>query len=95
MNSPIFTHVRCSGARAHAFALMAATVLMVAASLLIGTGAAYAAAPFWHIGSETAPTNLPPGGEGLLIVHASNLGDAPIDGTATPVVVADTLSPDS
>ena len=93
MNSPIFTHVRCSGARAHAFALMAATVLMVAASLLIGTGAAYAAAPFWHIGSETAPTNLPPGGEGLLIVHASNLGDAPIDGTATPVVVADTLSP--
>ena len=42
---------------------------------------ARAAAPWWHISSETAPTNLPPGGEGQVIVVVSNLGDAPIDGS--------------
>jgi hypothetical protein len=71
-------------------------VLALAATLAIAAAhpaPAHAAAPWWHIDVESAPTNLPPGGDGNVIVLLSNLGDAPIDGSSTPVTFSDALPP--
>ncbi len=50
-----------------------------------------AAAPWWAIYSETAPTNLSPGDEGQLYIVVSNFGDAPINGSNEPVTITDEL----
>jgi hypothetical protein len=52
---------------------------------------ALALTPWWHLDAETDPTNLPPGGQDQVIVMASNLGDAPLNGGAEPAVVSLTL----
>jgi len=57
----------------------------------ITTAPALAETPVWRIASETLPTNLPPGGEGQLLVVLNNLGDAPIEGTKSSVMFTDTL----
>jgi uncharacterized repeat protein (TIGR01451 family) len=68
-------------------ALLSALVLTLAAA-----GPAFAQGPVWHLSVETAPTNLPPGGEGQLQLVVSNLGDAPIDGGGgKAVIVTDQL----
>ncbi len=46
--------------------------------------------PWWHLNTVSAPAGEA-GGEGRLIVEASNLGDAYVDGSVSPVVVRDTL----
>jgi len=57
-----------------------------------GAAPAFAQAPSWLISSEVSPTYLPPGGEGQIIVVASNLGDAPANGTTNPpVTISDKL----
>ncbi len=68
--------------------LASASVLAVVAA-----APAMAEAPVWQIGSETVPTNLPPGGEGQLLVVLSNLGDVPIEGAKSPVTFTDRLPP--
>jgi hypothetical protein len=47
----------------------------------------------WSLESRTAPENLPPGKEGMIIVTASNLGDAEVNGGASKstVTITDTL----
>ncbi len=72
-----------------ALALFTAGLLLA----VIGAAPALAQAPWWQISSETVPTNLPPGGEGQVLVVVSNLGDAPIDGSKEPVTIADKLPP--
>jgi hypothetical protein len=42
-----------------------------------------AASPWWHITTNVQPANIAPGGEGTLLVHALNLGDAPTTGDVT------------
>ena len=69
-------------------ALTAGLVLAV-----VGVAPALAQTPWWQVSSETIPTNLPPGGEGEVIVMVSNLGDAPIDGSTEPVSFTDKLPP--
>ena len=69
-------------------------LLLGATALQLGTGcvaSASASAPWWQLSGETAPTHLEPGGQGEVIVGASNLGDAPINGGTTPVVLTDKL----
>jgi hypothetical protein len=51
------------------------------------------ATPFWQLEARPAPTNLPPGGEGLLTVNATNLGDAEVNGGKSIVTITDTLPP--
>jgi hypothetical protein len=58
---------------------------------LLGSAPAFADAPWWQITTEAAPTHLPPGGEGTVIVGLSDLGDAEISGAETPVTVTDRL----
>ncbi len=70
------------------------SLALLAASLAVavtGATAARAAAPWWHISSETLPANLAPGSEGEVIVVASNLGDAPIEGATAPVIIKASL----
>jgi hypothetical protein len=70
---------------------------VVATAGLVGTvmagvpAPALAAAPYWALSSTSAPTNLPPGGEGKIIVTASNLGDAAMEGAKEAITVTDKL----
>jgi hypothetical protein len=71
-------------------ALVVAT-LGVFAVVGVSTAAAEGESSWWHLTSGAQPANLPPGGEGTIVVVASNLGDAPVDGAASPVTITDTL----
>jgi hypothetical protein len=76
--------------------LKTATVSIGALVLAVPGGAApaFAEGPHWHITSSATPTNLPPGGEGTILVTVSNLGDQAAQGGAVPVTVADVLPPE-
>ena len=65
---------------------MGAVVLALAAA-----PAALASASWWRIGSEVTPSYLPAGGSGQIIVVASNLGDAEVNASNSPVVITDKL----
>jgi len=69
------------------FGVVLAGVLVV---VLVGASQALAG-PFWRLSSRAAPTNLPPGGKGLIVVAADNLGDAGVKGGTTPVTIKETL----
>jgi hypothetical protein len=58
---------------------------------LIVVAGAGAAVPWWQLDSISAPGNLPPGGNGTLIVRASNLGEAEVDASSARVVLKDRL----
>jgi uncharacterized repeat protein (TIGR01451 family) len=58
---------------------------------LVGAAPALAEVPAWGIYSEVLPSYLPPGGTGEISVVVSNLGDAPVNGSKSPVVLTDKL----
>jgi hypothetical protein len=71
-------------------------LLLVCAGLIVlalaGAAPAQALAPWWRIAAEVSPTHLPPGKAGDIVVIASDLGDAPAQGSeAHPIVIADRL----
>ena len=71
-------------------------VTALAIVLLLGAAAsapAFGQAPVWRISSEVAPTNLPPGGEGQVVLVISNLGDGPVEASKSQVVISDGLPP--
>src|SRR5665213_1177522 len=71
-------------------------ILVSAVSVLLATLSttpASAQAPWWQLASSSQPRNLPPGGEGEIVVTATNLGDAEVNGASTPVTITDTLPP--
>ena len=45
----------------------------------------------WQLSSRAAPTNLAPGGEGLINVAADDLGTVGVSGAATPITITDVL----
>jgi hypothetical protein len=51
--------------------------------LCSGASSASATLPWWHISTNVRPANIPPGGEGTLIVQGVNLGNAPTSGIST------------
>ncbi|HTZ63361.1 MAG TPA: hypothetical protein VMB51_04600 [Solirubrobacteraceae bacterium] len=71
--------------------LIAALLAAMLALGLANASAAIAQGPWWRLESRAAPTNLSPGGEGQIIVSASNVGDADADGGLEPITIADTL----
>jgi hypothetical protein len=71
--------------------LIAGAIAVIALLAVSATPAFAAGAPSWRINDEVAPTNLPPGGEGTIIVAASNLGDAPVEAVKAPVTITDRL----
>jgi hypothetical protein len=68
-----------------------AALATVVAMLAGHAPVAFAEAPSWHLTTEAAPTNLPPLGEGEIVVAASNLGDTAANGATTPVKITNTL----
>jgi hypothetical protein len=55
----------------------------------LGVASASAATPAWKLASNFTPTDLPPGGEGEIVLVATNIGDAPM--TGQPVAISDDL----
>jgi hypothetical protein len=47
--------------------------------------------PWWHLNVGSRPTHLAPGGEGTVVVYATNLGDNEVNGSAKPVTLTDEL----
>jgi hypothetical protein len=76
----------------------AVAIALVGVVLVAVAGAAPASAgvpcsgcaPWWHVNSRSAPTNLPPGGHAELVVTADDLGDGGLNGSA-PLVLTDKL----
>ena len=66
---------------------IAAAALLV--SLGVGVAPAFASAPVWWTTSYAAPKDLPPGGNGQIVVDVSNLGTASMNGS--PVRLIDKL----
>jgi hypothetical protein len=66
---------------------------MVSCGLLMLLGGAQAdAAVIWRLGSNSAPTYLQQGGEGLIVASAANLGDTQLTPSAThPLTITDRL----
>jgi hypothetical protein len=69
----------------------AATAGLVGTAMASVPQPALAAAPYWALSSTSAPTNLPPGGEGKIIVTASNLGDAVMEAGGASITLTDKL----
>ncbi len=66
------------------------SVLAVVAVLASGVGNASAAMPWWHVNTISAPPSEV-GGDAGIVVEASNLGDAMVNGSASPVTIVDKL----
>jgi hypothetical protein len=80
-----------SGMRAFSLATLTSILMLLAVALVPPAHAA--PAPWWWIGSETVPTNLPPHGTGQVNVVLSNLGDAPVEGAEDGVTITSKLPP--
>ncbi len=70
---------------------MLGVLVSVVVLALTAATSAFAQTPWWQISSETAPTNLPPGGEGQVRIVASDLGAVPVDGGKEQVVITNKL----
>ncbi len=72
-------------------AALAAIVVTVLLSGLVGGAQAIAAEPWWHVTTVSAPSTK--AGEGTVLVEVSNLGDAYANGAEDPVSVVEKLPP--
>jgi hypothetical protein len=61
----------------------AISLAFACALLLTASTSAFAASPWWHLTSGLRPAVIEPGGEGTMVVHALNVGDAPTSGPVT------------
>ncbi len=68
--------------------LLAAVVLGVLAG---ATPALAVPGAGWTVQSTATPTYIPPGGEAKILLAVENVGDAPANGSVTPVTVTDKL----
>jgi hypothetical protein len=64
---------------------------LVLAIFAFSASQAIAASPWWLVQSNSSPTYLPPGGTGKIVVTVENLGDAIVNGAASPVTITDRL----
>ncbi len=77
-----------SGRKAVALPIVGLVVLAVC---LAFAGSASAKVAAWHLHALSVPANLPPSGNGTIIVSASNLGDAEVNASRVPVKLIDKL----
>ena len=82
---------RRSGRPATGQLARAGLVLAIALGLFLVGASQALAAPLWRLSSRAAPTDLAPGGTGLLVVAADNLGDSAVNGATNHVTIRDTL----
>ncbi len=74
--------------RALRCALVCGGVLL---AVLVGGASPALAGAWWQLSARAAPTNLPPGGQGLVDVAASDVGDQGVNGSVSHVRLTDTL----
>jgi hypothetical protein len=72
--------------------------LTIVMAITIGVSAWSAASasalePWWNVASFAAPGHLPPGGKGKLEVYVTNVGDAAVNASTSPVKIVDKLPP--
>ena len=77
--------------RRHRSSFVAFGLVVAVVSLLTSAAPALAEAPWWHLTSASRPSILPTGGEGTLVVWASNLSATAIEGANEAVTLTDTL----
>jgi hypothetical protein len=65
-------------------------VVVVLLALACSVSSAWATQPWWHVNTVSAPAGEA-GGENTLVLEVSNLGDAAVDGSASPVTIIDRL----
>jgi hypothetical protein len=65
-------------------------IVVACLSMLGGAGRAAAAMPWWHVDTVSAPASTP-GGEYRIVVEASDVGDAIVNGIEHPVTIVDRL----
>ena len=72
--------------------ILSIVVLSVIMMVVFGAASAFASPPpVLSARVISLPTNLPPGGEGKLLVRINNLGGSPASGETSPIVVVDKL----
>jgi hypothetical protein len=64
---------------------------LVLAVFAFSAAPALAASPVLTVNTISLPTNLPPGGEGEILLQITNLGDAPANGEIDPIAIAEKL----
>jgi uncharacterized repeat protein (TIGR01451 family) len=62
--------------------------LVVLSAGFVVASPAFAESSWWHLSYESRPADLPPGGEGTLVLQATNLGNKP---TSDDITMTDTL----
>jgi hypothetical protein len=72
--------IAVGSARRHVRWMVAVCVLLAAC---VVCAPASASSPVWSLSSNAHPANLPPGGEGTIVVRAVNIGDAATSGDVT------------
>jgi hypothetical protein len=76
----------------HAAPRLLGAVAGAVALALAGAAPALAEVPWWRVGVEVSPSYLPPGGEGEIVVAASDLGDGEAGASeAHPITITDRL----
>jgi hypothetical protein len=65
-------------------------VFATATLLALGVSSVFAAEPWWHVNTISAPAGQT-GGQGRLVLEVSNLGDAAANGFTDPVTIVDRL----
>jgi hypothetical protein len=74
--------------------LVGSSLTLLSVVLLMAAGASPAlAGAWWRLSSRAAPSSLPPGGTAAIFVSATNVGDAGVNATTSPVTIKDTLPP--
>lgn len=61
--------------------------------LVAAPASASATSAWWGISSSGVPTNLPPGGTGVVIAFANDVGDKAVELESSPVTIKDVLPP--
>jgi len=74
--------------------LASSSLVLLSAVLLLVAGASPAfAGAWWRLSSRAAPSSLPAGGTAAIFVSATNVGDAGVNATTSPVTIKDILPP--
>jgi hypothetical protein len=73
--------------------IVAALALACGVVAVFGVASAFAQGeePWWHVVASSAPSDLPPGGVGQIVVLANNLGDGEANGSSSPIRISDVL----
>jgi hypothetical protein len=67
--------------------------VLVVTALTFAATPAFAASPWWRLSSGYRPSGSTPETKGQVVVTATNLGDAAVNGETSPVTITDSLPP--